>query len=109
MLVGGQLQDLFYGGFAMPKNNRDDKQNFIKKFNDIAHHKHRYDVFREFVTISAISLHNAVNKVESLEDEYMKIIKPYAKDEVNAFAELCADLVMMREPSPCDVLGERYM
>ncbi len=99
----------FYGGLAMPENNRDNKQSFIKKFNDIAHHKHRYDVFRDFVTISAISLHNAVNKVESLENEYMQIIKPYAKNEVNAFAELFADLVMMLEPQPRDVLGELYM
>ena len=74
-------------GLTMPENNRDNKQSFIKKFNDIAHHKHRYDVFRDFVTISAISLHNAVNKVELLEDKYMKIIKPYTKNEVNAFAE----------------------
>ncbi|WP_212743988.1 SAM-dependent DNA methyltransferase [Bathymodiolus heckerae thiotrophic gill symbiont] len=50
-----------------------------------------------------------MNKVESLEDEYMQIIKPYAKDEVNAFAKLFADLVMMLEPSPHDVLGDLYM
>ncbi|CAC9619566.1 hypothetical protein [uncultured Gammaproteobacteria bacterium] len=93
----------------MPEKNRDNKQIFIKKFNDIAHHKHRYDMFRDFVTISAISLHNAVNKVESLEDEYMKIIKPYANDEVNAFAELFADVVIILESSPRDVLGELYM
>jgi type I restriction-modification system DNA methylase subunit len=93
----------------MPEKNRDNKQNFIKKFNDIARYKHRYDVFRDFVTVSAISLHNAVNRVESLEDEYMKIIKPYAKDEVNAFSELFADLLMMLESSPRDVLGELYM
>lgn len=93
----------------MPENNRDNKESFIKKFNDIARHRHRYDVFRDFITISAISLHNAVNKVESLEYEYMKIIKPYAKDEVNAFAELFADLVMMLDPEPRDVLGGLYM
>lgn len=99
----------FYGGLAMPENNRDNKQSFIKKFNDIARHRHRYDVFRDFITISAISLHNAVNKVKSLEYEYMKIIKPYAKDEVNAFSELFADLVMMLDPEPRDVLGGLYM
>jgi len=93
----------------MPEKNRDNKQIFIKKFNDIARYKHRYDVFRDFVTISAISLHNAVNKVESLEDEYMQIIKPYSKNEVNAFSELFGDLVMMLESSPCDVLGGLYM
>ncbi len=41
--------------------------------------------------------------------ELEQIIKPYAKDEVNTFAELFADLVLTLESSPRDVLGELYM
>ena len=31
---------------------------FIRDFNKLAPHKHRYDVFRDFVTVSAISIYN---------------------------------------------------
>jgi hypothetical protein len=41
----------FLWGLAMPENNRDNKQSFIKNFNSIAHHKYHYDMFRDFVTI----------------------------------------------------------
>jgi len=33
------------------------KKSFIDAFNGIARHKHRYKVFEDFVTISAIALH----------------------------------------------------
>ena len=40
---------------------------FIKTFDSIAKQNHRYTVFSDFVTISAISLHNAVNTLDHLE------------------------------------------
>ena len=45
-----------------------DRQTFISLFNSIARHKHRYAVFSDFVTMSAIAYHNAVNKLETLEN-----------------------------------------
>ncbi len=30
---------------------------FIKTFNDIARNRHRYEVFRDFVTMAAIAMH----------------------------------------------------
>ncbi len=86
-----------------------DTKNFIKTFNEIARHKHRYDVFRDFVTMSAISLHNAVAKSEKLEKEYMEIVSHYSKDEVNLISELFAQLILLLEPKPQDVLGSLYM
>jgi type I restriction-modification system DNA methylase subunit len=84
-------------------------QSFITDFNEIARHKHRYDVFRDFVTLSALSLHNAINKIDSLEQEYLRIIKPYSKEDAHAFPRLLGHLVNLLNAKPHDVLGELYM
>ena len=89
--------------------NTKDKQEFIKTFHSIARHKHRYEVFRDFVTMVAISLHNAVNKSEELEAEYMAIVGHYSKEELNQIAKLLACLIELLEVEPADVLGQLYM
>jgi len=82
---------------------------FIKAFNGIARHRHRYEVFRDFVTMAAVSLHNAVRKDEILEAEYMTIVKRYSKEEATELAQLFARLVILLETEPRDVLGPLYM
>jgi type I restriction-modification system DNA methylase subunit len=82
---------------------------FIKIFDGIAKHNHRYTIFSDFVTLSAISLHNAVNKLDHLEAEYMEIIGKYTKDEANSFSKLLAELINMLEEEPKDVLCGLYM
>jgi len=82
---------------------------FVRSFNRIAAHRHRYEVFRDFVTMAAISLHNAIRKSPSLEDEYLKIVKCYERDQVTELCGLLAKLVILLEPEPQDVLGPLYM
>lgn len=82
---------------------------FIKIFDSIAKHSHRYTVFSDFVTLSAISLHNAVDKLDHLEAEYMEVIGKYTKDEAYSFAKLLGELINMLEGEPKDVLGSLYM
>jgi type I restriction-modification system DNA methylase subunit len=82
---------------------------FVRAFNGIARHRHRYEVFRDFVTMSAISLHNALYRNETLEAEYMAIVKRYSKDEANEMARLLGSLVILLEPEPRDILGQLYM
>ena len=85
------------------------KQTFISLFNSIARHKHRYAVFADFVTMSAIALHNAVNMNEALEKEYLEIVAKYSKKEVNHFCELLANFIELLEVEPTDILGHLYM
>jgi len=85
------------------------KKSFIDAFNGIARHKHRYKVFEDFVTISAIALHNGIRKSDVLEKEYLSIIGKYSKDEASAFAQLLGQLVNMLEAEPIDILGQLYM
>ena len=93
----------------MSKTKSYNKQTFISLFNSIARHKHRYAVFSDFVTMSAIALHNAVNMTESLEKEYLEIVARYSKEEVNHFCELLANFIELLEPEPKDILGNLYM
>lgn len=82
---------------------------FVKAFNGIARHRHRYEVFRDFVTMAAITLHNAIRKDEKLEAEYLAIVKRYSRDEVNEFCGLLGRLVVLLDVEPQDVLGPLYM
>ena len=86
---------------------------FLKQFNALAQHRRRYEVFRDFVTLSAISLNNAMEpdaeRKATLEAEYMGIIRTYSHDEAIGFAELLGLVVELLEPTPQDVLGDLYM
>lgn len=85
------------------------KTAFLKIFRTTAKHKHRYDVFRDFVTMAAISLHNAVWNDVDREQEYLELIGSYDPDDQMRFPKLLAHLVTILEPEPCDVLGPLYM
>ena len=71
---------------------RNDFSTFIRIFNDIAGHRHRFEVFRDFVTMGAICLHNSVIPSKSLEDEYLAVIDRYDKKAQAAFPVLLAEL-----------------
>lgn len=49
-------------------------KDFLDIFNRISPSKHRYTVFTDFVTMFAISLHNAIVKNEKWEEEYLRCI-----------------------------------
>lgn len=82
---------------------------FVRSFNRIASHRHRYEVFRDFVTMAAIAMHNAIRKNAALEDEYLKIVKRYERDQVTELCGLFAKLVLLLDAEPQDVLGPLYM
>ncbi len=90
------------------KTYEDVLKQFLDTFKSVALYKHRYDVFRDFVTMSAISLRNAVVKNPELEEEYLKIIHSYEKDDQQKFPQLLAILVELLEFEPKDVLGTLY-
>jgi hypothetical protein len=89
--------------------SRPDTRAFIRIFNEIPAHRHRHDVFRDFVTMVAISLHNAIRKSATLEAEYLSIIGRYDRVAQQAFPKLLGELVKLLDPEPRDVLGELYM
>ena len=84
-------------------------ETFISLFNSIARHRHRYEVFQDFVFMSAIAIHNAICPTETLEQEYLAMVAKYKRDEVDKICELLANLINLLEVEPRDVLGTLYM
>lgn len=82
---------------------------FLTLFKSIALERHRHDVFRDFVTTSAIAIRNAVVIDESLEQEYLKIINTYDNEDIQKMCELLGMLIELLEPEPTDILGSLYM
>ncbi|MFX4299860.1 N-6 DNA methylase [Pseudosulfitobacter pseudonitzschiae] len=82
---------------------------FLRLFDETARYKHRLEVFRDFVTVSAISMHNSVSYSAWLEEEYLRIIRQYKPDDVSRLAQLLSLLIEALDVAPRDVLGRVYM
>mgnify|MGYP000232899357 FL=1 len=82
---------------------------FKQTFRQLAPYRHRYEVFRDFVTMAACSLHNGIHKDEVREEEYLQIIGQYKPDDQQAFPKLMAQLVAALDEEPRDILGPLYM
>ena len=82
---------------------------FKKTFREIAPYRHRYEVFRDFVTMAACSLHNGLHKDQAREEEYLRIIAGYKKPDQEAIPKLFAQLVTALDAEPSDILGPLYM
>lgn len=84
---------------------------FTTPFNKLAPQYHRYQVFNDFVVMSAIAIHNSIHTLrrESLEVEHDAIRAKYSDDEYDGFRHLFSVMVQLLNPEPKDVLGELYM
>lgn len=85
------------------------RREFVKIFKETARYHHRYEVFRDFVTVSAIALENACLKSPKLEEEYFAVIARYKTEDLTRFAQLHAQIVMGLEASMFDFLGSIFM
>jgi len=91
------------------KRNEELRTEFIATFKQLAPYKHRYDVFRDFITMTAISLRNAVAKNDELEEEYLQIIHSYKEADRQVFPKLLALVMNMLDDKPTDIMGSLYM
>lgn len=82
---------------------------FKQTFRELAPYKRRYEVFRDFVTMAACSLHNSFHKEPGREEEYLRIIAEYKKPDQFAFQKLLGCLVAALDEDPRDILGPLYM
>lgn len=96
---------------ATPEGRTPDalRRQFLQTFQQIARHKHRYDVFRDFVILAATALHNGAVMDEARETEYVTTTGGYAPEDIEAFPKLLAILVELLQPEPRDILGPLYM
>lgn len=95
------------------RNVRDDHQKaFLKIFNSLCGRFNRWQVWQDFVMVTAIEISNATDKQNSPErtKTYQTIVSKYSDAEQNKFAELLAEVIMGMEQNPDqDFLGELYM
>lgn len=82
---------------------------FKQTFRQLAPYRHRYEVFWDFVTMAACSLHNGIHKDEAREEEYLRIIGQYKPEDQRAFPKLMVQLVAALDEEPRDILGPLYM
>jgi len=82
---------------------------FMRSFKETAPHQHRYEVWRDFVTLAACALHNSLGIEETREAEYLAIIHRYDKPDQARFPLLLSQLVMALDAEPVDILGPLYM
>lgn len=93
-----------------PRN--EDEREFIKIFDSLCYGQSRFQVWADFVHMFALSIVNAVDKVhfEEREKQYLRIVKPYKKEQMEGFAQLARTTVLALEKNPNqDFLGELYM
>jgi len=88
---------------------REARAAFLCSFKQLAPYRHRYEVWRDFVTMAACALYNGLQKDQVREDEYLEIIGRYKSEDQKAFSQLLGDLIIMLEEAPRDVLGPLYM
>lgn len=95
------------------RNIRDDHQKaFLKIFNSLCGRFNRWQVWQDFVMVTAIEISNATDKQNAPErtKTYQTIISKYSDAEQNKFAELLAEVIMGMEQNPDqDFLGSLYM
>lgn len=85
------------------------RADFIKLFGTTARYRHRYEVFRDFIEMAALAVHNGLFKDDQVEQRYLQLIQRYEKPDQERFPQLLGLLVMMLEATPEDVLGSIFM
>lgn len=85
-------------------------QDMAKLIHQLGYRHNAYQVFADFVEVSAIAFSNAVDKpqFDKREQRYFDIIKRYDKDELQQFPKLLGMLTNHLEGGFDDVLGNLY-
>lgn len=98
---------------SVPRNLKSIHQTeFTKIFNSLCGRYSRWEVWQDFVTLSAISISNTVDRRNAAEREktYMTISGKYKPTELEKFSQMLCEVVTgMDINSDQDFLGELYM
>ena len=88
----------------------DQFKKFRELYNELSRVHNRSNIFADFLKICAISMYNSFSKNQEMEQEYLRTINAYNKEEQSTFAKMCAELIMLYENSNevRDILGEFF-
>ena len=85
------------------------KKYFIKTIESLSRSRHTWQVWQDFVEMSALSLAQVGNFDAGREAKYMKIVGRYDPDEVQLFPRLLGSVTEVLEIKYCDFLGDVFM
>lgn len=90
------------------------EKKFIDNFNQLCNRHSSWQVWQDFVNMSARAIANAVDRRTDVwktrEDSYMETVKRYSKEELELISELLSVTTLALEENPeQDFLGELYM
>lgn len=90
------------------------EKQFIDTFNRLCNRHHSWQVWQDFVDMSACAIANAVDRRPEVwrlrEDSYLATVKRYSKEELNLISELLSITTLALEENPAqDFLGKFYM
>ncbi|MDD3183340.1 MAG: N-6 DNA methylase [Alphaproteobacteria bacterium] len=83
----------------------------LKKLIEETSRRHNtWQVFQDFVAMSAIAIRNAVDTRDrdAYEEQYLAIVKRYDREELEIFPRMLAELTLALEDDMSDVLGRVF-
>lgn len=83
----------------------------VKKFESLAHSRSTWEAFADFLELAAIAISNQcdLREFEKREAMYLRTAGKYKADELTLFCQILADVAVVLEEEPADVLGQVYM
>lgn len=99
-------------GKAARRVHGESQKHIIRLLEGLSGRYSRWEIWQDFIIMSAISLANAINGPyrEEREKAYLARAGKYSKQELDVFVEMLAEVVMNMERDPDqDFLGELFM
>ncbi|MGK0667822.1 N-6 DNA methylase [Serratia marcescens] len=87
----------------------DPRKAFLSTFRETARYHHRYEVFSDFVKLTACALENLLLKSPDIEAEYLATIQRYEKADQQRMAQLYSWLIIGLDQGMGDFLGSLFM
>lgn len=83
----------------------------IKQFERLAKEKDTWQVYRDFLEMTAISISDVcdIEQAKEREKRYMDIAKTYTPEQLNEIAKIMALVVLELDKEPRDILGRIFM
>lgn len=92
------------------KQKKEHRREFVELFRKLCYRHSDWQVWQDFICLTATALSQPFNFRKDREDRYLRIIKGYEKSEQEIFPQMLAEIVMaFQQEGFADILGELYM
>lgn len=97
-------------GHVVFREGQEQRRGFISLFKKFTHKYNDWQVWQDFIYMTAAALSQPCDFRQEREDEYMSIIKKYNKAEQDLFPQMLASIIDSFEQEQfADILGDLYM